>query len=63
MLPARGDRKPCTARECTGTMQYGRQSDSRVPTGRDGSRQLTAPQRDPKGWVCDGHPEHFREGV
>ena len=59
MSPARGDRKQCTARDCTGTMQFGRQSQSR--TNQNGREQPPPPQTDPRGWVCEEHPEHFRE--
>lgn len=52
MASARGDRKPCTHAECSGTMQFGREQQPQAPPARplDGER----------GWVCSEHPEHFR---
>jgi hypothetical protein len=61
MSPARGDRKPCMARKCPGTMQFGRQSQNHAPVRHDAAQQLRAPLIDPKGWVCERNPEHFRE--
>lgn len=58
MEPARGDRRPCTCAGCTGTMQFGRESDNHAaPT-------VTAPStliaHDAKGWICSKDPDHFR---
>ena len=51
MTSARGDRKPCTHAECSGTMQF-----SREPLLRT-SPAMRA-EGDP-GWVCSEVPEHF----
>lgn len=62
MSAARGDTKPCTVLECTGTMRYGRrldQSDRTVPVSR--GPQLVSSAEEAKGWVCSAAPEHFRE--
>ena len=48
MASARGDSKPCTHTECSGTMQFGRQPLVQVPPV-DGER----------GWVCSQNAGHF----
>jgi hypothetical protein len=52
MASARGDRKPCTVAECSGTMQFGREPLLQVPPGMppDGER----------GWACSENPAHFQ---
>jgi hypothetical protein len=62
MVAARGDRKPCTAADCAGTMQFGRRrdNDARSP----GVLRLVEPANvamDDKGWVCHSDPAHFRQ--
>lgn len=61
MSPARGDRKPCTGQECTGTMQFGRQGRSRAAVAQDDTRRPAPVEADARGWVCDRNAEHFRE--
>jgi hypothetical protein len=62
MSASRGDRKPCTAANCAGTMQFGRRSDNslRTPVVRSGEAQLYVGMDD-KGWVCNTDPDHFRK--
>jgi hypothetical protein len=52
MASARGDRKPCTHAECSGTMQFGREPVPESAFGMtiDGER----------GWVCSENPGHFQ---
>jgi len=51
MASARGDRKPCTHGECSGTMQFGREPQLHVsPAMADGKH----------GWVCGEDPAHFQ---
>lgn len=52
MSAARGDRKPCTRRGCSGTMQFGREPLPKTP------EMMTADGE--RGWVCSTHPEHFQ---
>ena len=49
MASARGDSKPCTHTECSGTMQFGRQQMVHVP-----------PVEGERGWVCSANPGHFK---
>jgi hypothetical protein len=64
MGASRGDRKPCTAPRCSGTMQFGRSSQN--SSGREDAvegvvRIATSPAcPDPMGWICSSNPEHFR---
>jgi hypothetical protein len=62
MAASRGDRKPCTASNCAGTMQFGRRSDNsaRTPVVRGGDARLSV-RMDDKGWVCNTDPRHFRK--
>ena len=48
MASARGDSKPCTHTECSGTMQFGRQQMVHVP-----------PVEGERGWVCSANAGHF----
>lgn len=58
MEPARGDSRPCTSAGCTGTMQFGRESDNaEAPARRAPSSPMA---HDDKGWVCSKDPDHFR---
>lgn len=52
MASARGDRKPCTHAECSGTMQFGREPlrQTAFTMTADGER----------GWVCSENPGHFQ---
>lgn len=51
MAAARGDQKPCTHSECSGTMQFGRELLPQTSaTTIDGER----------GWVCSATPGHFQ---
>ena len=59
MEPARGDSRPCTCAGCTGTMQYGRESDNHVAPALGVKSSLLSP--DPKGWICSKDPDHFRQ--
>jgi hypothetical protein len=52
MASARGDRKPCTHAECSGTMQFGREPLLQVPPGM--------PPHGERGWACDESPAHFQ---
>jgi hypothetical protein len=52
MTSARGDRKPCTHAECSGTMQFGREP---LP---ETALAMTA-EGEP-GWVCSETPGHFQ---
>jgi hypothetical protein len=52
MASARGDRKPCTRAECSGTMQFGREP--KLPV----SFAMTADGG--RGWVCSENPAHFQ---
>jgi hypothetical protein len=52
MASARGDRKPCTHAECSGTMQFGRE---RLPQT---SSAMTVDGE--RGWVCSETPGHFQ---
>lgn len=57
MEPARGDSRPCTCPGCTGTMQFGRESDNTAaPSGSVPSAFVA---HDDKGWVCSKNPDHF----
>lgn len=51
MASARGDRKPCTHGECSGTMQFGRQPQLQVSSAM--------PERE-SGWVCSEDQAHFQ---
>ena len=51
MASARGDRKPCTHAECSGTMQF-----SREPLVQTSS---TMPADGDRGWICSENPGHF----
>ena len=59
MEPARGDQRPCTCGGCTGTMQFGRESDNNAARTQTASSSLIA-QHDAKGWVCSKAPDHFK---
>lgn len=51
MAAARGDQKPCTHSECSGTMQFSRERLAQTSaTTIDGER----------GWVCSATPAHFQ---
>jgi len=57
MHPSRGDRRPCSAGDCDGTMQFGRRR-------QNGSGSSTAPKPNPEtlddtGWICSSEPDHF----
>lgn len=58
MQPARGDRRPCTCTGCTGTMQFGRESDNAREHSDVSVPRGVTPQ-DPTGWVCSADPMHF----
>ena len=49
MASARGDRKPCTHVECSGTMQF-----SREPLAQTSS---TMPADGDRGWICVRTPD------
>ena len=51
MASARGDRKPCTHGECSGTMQFGRQPELQVSS---------AMPRGERGWACSENESHFQ---
>jgi hypothetical protein len=62
MPASRGDRKPCTADGCTGTMQFGRLSNNEPATAAAAAtRGVARPKHDPTGWVCSKIPAHFRQ--
>ncbi len=52
MASARGDRKPCTHAECSGTMQFGREP---LPL-----RAFAMTVDGERGWVCSEDPRHFQ---
>lgn len=52
MAFARGDRKPCTHAECSGTMQFGREP---LP-----ERAFAMTADGERGWVCSETPRHFQ---
>jgi len=56
MPAARGDTKPCSIADCTGTMRYGRRLDNVAV----GARNEPRPSGDEKGWVCSLTDTHFR---
>jgi hypothetical protein len=60
MTAARGDRKPCSVAECTGTMQYGRRQDQ-DPRSEAQRADPASGDGNVKGWVCNVVPEHFQE--
>jgi hypothetical protein len=60
-MTARGDRKPCTAANCAGTMQFGRRSDNYARTPVVRSEDLLRVGMDDKGWVCNTDSSHFQE--
>ena len=51
MSPARGDRKPCSHADCSGTMQFGRE-----PLPKTSYETAEAE----RGWICSQEPEHFQ---
>jgi hypothetical protein len=57
MEPARGDRRPCTCSGCTGTMQFGRESDNEAVQTQTAPSSFTP--HDAKGWFCSMDPDHF----
>ena len=59
MIPARGDRKPCTTAGCTGMMQFGRRTSGPLPLS--GTPPPTALGSAPEGWNCSVEPQHFRK--
>ena len=59
MQPARGDRRPCVCAGCTGTMQFGRESDNQHGQGEVAVTRGVSSQ-DATGWVCSADPTHFR---
>jgi hypothetical protein len=62
MTASRGDSKPCTAADCSGTMQFGRRSDNyaRIAVARH-PMDPPDPEMEHKGWVCNTDPNHFRQ--
>jgi len=52
MGAARGDCKPCTRRDCSGTMQFGRQPPMSQPSASTSGGE--------RGWVCSESPGHFQ---
>ena len=52
MASARGDRKPCTHAQCSGSMQFGREAVIQT------SSTMTADGE--YGWVCSEYPAHFQ---
>lgn len=67
MAASRGDTKPCTVSNCTGTMQYGRRDDrvARVARTRPAAARTAEPVSDAdnvRGWLCSAAPSHFRQG-
>jgi len=52
MAPARGDRRPCTHTDCSGTMRFGREP---LPTPLS-----MKPAEGERGWVCSDTAAHFR---
>lgn len=66
MAASRGDTKPCTVPNCSGTMQYGRRNgrDARVRRAQpDDARTLerVSDRDDVRGWRCSAARSHFRE--
>ena len=59
MIPARGDRKPCTVAGCTGTMQFGRRTAG--PSPLSGAQAPAALGSAAEGWNCSIEPKHFRQ--
>ena len=51
MASARGDRRPCSHADCSGTMQF-----SREPLPPTPSMKVVEGQ---PGWVCSESPGHF----
>ena len=51
-MSSRGDRKPCSAAQCTGTMQFGR---APIPTASGGF--AAAGER---AWICSDDASHVR---
>jgi hypothetical protein len=60
MTASRGDRKPCTAPNCVGTMQFGRRSDNDAQTHVARAGRPHDVRIDDTGWRCDTDPAHFR---
>jgi hypothetical protein len=58
MIPARGDRKPCTVAGCTGMMQFGRRTVG--PSPLSGAQPPAALASAAEGWNCSIEPQHFR---
>jgi hypothetical protein len=59
MIPARGDRKPCTVVGCKGMMQFGRRTSG--PSPLSGAQPPAALGSAPEGWNCSIEPRHFRQ--
>jgi hypothetical protein len=59
MIPARGDRKPCTVAGCTGMMQFGRRTSVQSPLS--GAQPPAALGSAPEGWNCSIEAQHFRQ--
>jgi len=51
MASARGDRRPCSYADCSGTMQFSREPLPPTPS-------MKAVDGQP-GWVCSESPSHF----
>ena len=67
MAASRGDTKPCTVANCSGTMQYGRRHDrdARVASVQPRETRAAAPVSNVdnvRGWVCTDARSHFRQG-
>ena len=60
MHPSRGDSKPCSVGDCTGTMQFGRRSQHESHRGGAPQAPATAASDEP-GWNCSREPAHFRD--
>jgi hypothetical protein len=59
MIPARGDRKPCTVAGCKGMMQFGRRTAG--PSPLSGAQPPAALGSAAEGWNCSIEPQHFRQ--
>ena len=58
MRPARGDSRPCTGKDCLGTMRFGRESDN-LPRAGGGTHAPAGVGHDGEGWICSQEPSHF----
>ncbi len=63
MPPSRGDLRPCTDTNCTGTMQFRRESENDTRKDAASVSAKSAAGHDPMGWSCSKDPDHFRKGA